>query len=213
MSYYSSHNSSKKIIFQAKWSMIQKDKLWQHIIKNKILNQALLLRKIDSSNSDLLLEYMQKVTVGDTTNREGHAAKVYFNSLFGKDFARHNNDTANAALNYGYAILLSTFTKEIICKGYITQLGIHHKNEFNDFNLACDLMESFRPIIDNFVYFNRERDFGSEYKMDLVNIFNHKYNYHEKKYTLKDIIRLYVNDIFEVIENDKAYQVFSIYEG
>ena len=125
--------------------------MWQKIIKNKIINQALMLNKIKSKKYDLVLSYVEEVKLGDKTNREGHSAKVYFNELFGKDFVRNNSDEINAALNYGYAILLSTINKEVVSNGYLTQLGIHHKNEFNQFNLSCDLMEPVRVIIDNFV--------------------------------------------------------------
>lgn len=212
-SFYSSHNSSKKIILQSKWSQKIKDGLWTNIVKNKISNQAILLNKLKSNNYNLLLEYMNEVTIGDKTNREAHAAKVYFNSLFTKNFIRNNNDDINAALNYGYAILLSTINKEIICNGYLTELGIHHKNEFNPFNLSCDLMEPFRIIIDNFVYYNKNKEFNTEYKMNLVNIFNSKYTYNNKKYVLKDIIKMYVKNIFDYLEKNSEYKGFSIYEG
>lgn len=130
-SYYSRHNSSKKIKEQISWKVSNKDELWSKIVKNKILNQSLLLRKVKSDKYDLILSYIDDVKIGDKTNREGHAAKVYFNSLFGNNFVRNNSDEVNAALNYGYAILLSTINKEVINNGYLTQLGIHHKNEFN----------------------------------------------------------------------------------
>ena len=170
--YYSRHNSSKKIKEQIKWTNKCKDDLWMKIVKNKILNQSLMLNKIKNDKYDLLTSYIDEVVSGDKTNREGHAAKVYFNALFGKDFVRNNNDNINAALNYGYAILLSTINKEVIAGGYLTQLGIHHKNEFNEFNLSCDLMEPFRVIVDSFVYFNQERELNTNYKLDIVNILN-----------------------------------------
>ena len=88
---------------------------------------------------------------GDATNREGHAAKVYFNALFGMDFTRTAENSINAALNYGYSLLLSTCTREIAINGYITQLGLFHDNMFNPFNLAFDLMEPFRPLVDNLI--------------------------------------------------------------
>ena len=118
--YYSRHNSSKKIKEQIKWTNKYKDDLWMKIVKNKILNQSLMLNKIKNDKYDLLNSYIDEVVSGDKTNREGHAAKVYFNALFGKDFVRNNNDNINAALNYGYAILLSTINKEVIASGYLT---------------------------------------------------------------------------------------------
>jgi len=212
-SFYSSHNTSKKILIQTKWNNKQKDELWSQIVKNKIINQALLLNKIKSENYDLLMSYVNEVRVGDKTNREAHSAKVYFNSLFTKSFIRNANDNINAALNYGYSILLSNFNKEIVNNGYLTQLGIHHKSEFNQFNLACDLMEPFRPIIDNFVYYNQTREFDSKYKLDLINIFNNNYKYLNKNYTLKDIIKMYTKNTLDCLSDNKKYKDFTLYEG
>ena len=211
-SYYLSHNVSKKILLQTKWSQREKNDLWQEIIKNKITNQALQIRKIKSQNYNLLLSYVSEVVSGDKTNREGHSAKVYFNTLFTKKFVRNENDSINAALNYGYAILLSSFNKEIVSNGYLTELGIHHKNEFNPFNLSCDLMEPFRIIIDNFVYHNKERELNTDYKMDIVNILNSKFKYNGKQYTLKDIIKLYTKNVFLYLEQEKEYIGFYINE-
>lgn len=209
-SYYSKHNTSKQIMKQIKWTQKKKDELWKIIIENKILNQALLIKKIDKKkdNYKILLDYIKEVKVGDKTNREGHSAKVYFNLLYGKKFIRHNNDEINSALNYGYAILLSTINKEVINNGYLTQLGIHHKSEYNQFNLSCDLMEPFRVIIDNFVYYNQKRELDSQYKLDIVNIFNNTYKYQNKKYTLKDILKQYVNKTLESIDNIENYKEY-----
>lgn len=212
-SFYSRHNSSKKIINQSKWNQKNKDILWQKIVKNKILNQAILLSKIKSQNYDLVFSYIDEVRVGDKTNREGHAAKVYFNSLFGKKFVRNCDDAINSALNYGYAILLSTINKEVINNGYLTQIGIHHKNEFNEFNLSCDLMEPFRIVIDSFVYYNQIKEFNSEYKLNIINIFNNKFKYNGKQYTLKDIIKQFVKNTLDYLEENKEYKDFIYYEG
>lgn len=211
--YYSKHNTSKMIKEQIKWKVSDKDKIWTEIVKNKIMNQALLLKKTKSPKYKLILSYIDEVVDGDKTNREGHAAKVYFNALFGNDFVRNSDDSINAALNYGYAILLSTINKEIINNGYLTQLGIHHKNEFNEFNLTCDLMEPFRILIDNFVYYNQERKLDTEYKLDIVNILNGTFKYQGKNYTLKDIIRMFVKSTLESINNSENYKEFIYHEG
>lgn len=207
------YNSSKKIRKQMNWSKKRNSVVWQSIIKNKILNQMLLLKKIKSENSDLLMSYIDEVTENDKTNREAHASKVYFNSLFTKKFIRNSDDEINAKLNYGYAILLSTVNKEIASNGYLTQIGVNHKSEYNNFNLSCDLMEPFRVIIDNFVYFNQDKPFNTEYKMNLVNLFNNKYTYQKKKYTLKDILSFYVKNTLAYIENESEYKEFVFYEG
>ena len=210
-SYYFRHNSSKKIREQIRWSAKEKDNLWAVIVRNKIMNQAQMLKKIGSEKYELLLSYLSEVVSGDKTNREGHAAKLYFNVLFGKNFTRNNE--INAALNYGYNILLSTINKEIVVNGYLTQLGIHHKNEFNAFNLSCDLMEPFRVVIDYFVYFNQNRKLDKDYKLDIIDIFNTKYKYMGKSYVLKDIIKMYVKITLESVEILEKYKDFKFYEG
>lgn len=211
--YYSKHNTSKMIKEQIKWKTTDKDKIWSEIVKNKIMNQALLLKKTKPDKYKLVLSYIDEVVDGDKTNREGHAAKVYFNALYGNSFVRNSDDQINAALNYGYAILLSAINKEIIKNGYLTQLGIHHKNEFNEFNLTCDLMESFRIVIDNFVYYNQERKLDTEYKLDIVNILNGTFKYQGKNYTLKDIIKMYVKNTLDSVNNSENYKEFVYYEG
>ncbi len=211
-SFYNCHNSSKHIICQTKWTKKEKDILWKKIIRNKILNQMLLLKKIKSSNYDLLLSYINEISDGDKTNREAHASKVYFNSLFGKNFIRNSDDNINTMLNYGYAVLLSNVNKEVIKNGFITQVGINHKNEYNQFNLSCDLMEPFRVVIDNFVYYNKEKEFNSEMKKNIINIFNKKYRFCKKQYTLKDIINLYIKQTLCSVNDGSEYKEFIFYE-
>ena len=213
ISYYSKHNTSKMIKEQIEWKISDKNKLWTKIVKNKIMNQALLLNKIKSNKYELVLSYVDDVVDGDKTNREGHAAKVYFNAIYGNKFARNLDNEINSALNYGYSVLLSFINKEIINNGYLTQLGIHHKNEFNQFNLTCDLMEPFRVIIDEFVYYNQERKFDAEYKLNIINIFNKTFKYQGKKYTLKDIIKIFVKNTLESVNNQNKYKEFIYYEG
>lgn len=209
ISLHNSHNSTKKVLEQINWK--NKDLLWKSIVINKIINQSMVLNYNSKDKYDLLLTYTNEVKIGDKSNREGHAAKVYFNSLFGNEFKRNNNDNINDALNYGYAVLLSTVSKEIVSLGYLTQLGIHHKNEFNDYNLSCDLMEVFRPIIDDFVYRHKTDEFNKEYRLKLLNLFNDKCKYNNKFYTIKDIIKFYVKDTLSILDGNKIYSNF-IYE-
>ena len=150
--YYGSHDTSFKIRNQIVWDDFVKKDVWTQIVKEKILQQALLLQNLGCAEADMLLTYREDVVQGDVTNREGHAAKVYFNALFGKQFTRTEENPTNAALNYGYSILLSMFNREIVSNGYLTQLGLFHDNMFNPFNLASDLMEPFRPLVDEYVW-------------------------------------------------------------
>ena len=161
------------------------------------------LKYLNKEQSDLLFKYMNEIEHFDVTNREGHAAKVYFNSLFGKKFSRENmNDKINKALNYGYAILLSSFNREIVLNGYLTNLGIFHKNKFNPFNLSCDIMEPFRPIVDKKVYFMEFEDFKTEEKRQVQSILKEQIYINKKKYYLLDAIKIYTKSILDALDNN-----------
>lgn len=201
VSYYGSHNTSKRILIQVRWSSYIKNMLWTKIVEQKILNQSIVLKKYEKGNSDKLVEYASNIDIADSTNREGHSAKVYFNSLFGKEFCRDEISNINSALDYGYAILLSNFNKEIVSNGYLTQLGINHRSEFNQFNLSCDFMEPFRPLIDEIVYQNRCEIFDRDYKYKLINILNKKVQINQKEYYLTNAISIYVASLFKALEN------------
>lgn len=208
--YYGCHNTSKKIISQIKWNDSIKDEVWREVIKQKIINQSQILKKNEKENWDKLLEYAQETEIGDKTNREGHSAKVYFNSLFGMDFTRNRSCDINSALDYGYSILLSSFNKEIVANGYLTQLGIHHKNEFNYFNLSCDLMEPFRPVVDDIVYLNKENYFDKEFKLKLIDILNYKVKINNGNYYLSNAISLYINSIAKALELNDIDQLLKV---
>ena len=200
MPYYGVHNSSKKITAQINWETDYARLVWTHIIRQKILNQATMLRKYGYSTANMLEQYVKEIEFFDETNREGHAAKVYFNSLFGKGFSRDDINSINTALNYGYAVLLSNFNKEIVSNGYLTQIGIKHVNEYNPFNLTCDMMEPFRILVDEIVYNNLEKNFDSEYKLMLVDVLNKRVNYCGKEYYVSNVIQIYLKKIFDAIE-------------
>lgn len=200
--YYGAHNTSKKILQQIKFKEETKNLVWSEIVKFKIINQAKILQNNKNRGLDKLLSYVEEVKPGDITNREGHAAKVYFNLLFGNTFSRDLVIDTNFALNYGYSILLSTFNKEIVSKGYLTQLGINHKNEFNFFNLSCDLMEPFRPLVDDVVYKNKDKYFDANYKVTLINILNQKIKFDGKEQYVNNAVTLYVKNVFDALEKD-----------
>lgn len=205
--YYGSFNTSKKISNQIRWK--NKDIVWQNIIKNKIHNQAMLLKKAGIKEYINLIEYENQVELNDISNREGHAAKLYFNLLFGDKFIRNGLDVRNSALNYGYSILLSMLNREIIKKGYITPLGINHRNEFNQFNLSCDLMEIFRPLVDEIVYKNGERELTKEYKHELVNISNRKIKVEGKEQYLSNAVPIIIKSIFDSLESDSVGKILN----
>lgn len=195
---YGSYVSSGRIREQIAWTETAKAEVWQQITKNKIINQAKVLKKAGKDDkSAQLLSYANQVEPGDKTNREGHAAKVYFNSLFGLDFYRDANDIRNAILNYGYTILLSCFNREIAASGYLTQLGVWHDNAENPFNLGSDLMEPYRPIIDWFAYEHSYFTiFEKEEKLQVLNLLNSKVRIDKTDQYLNNAIGIYVRSVF-----------------
>lgn len=201
-SYYNSFNTSKKVLSQVKWTNNQKDIIWQEIVKHKIHNQAMLIKKLEIKGYEKLIEFEKQVESGDKTNREGHAAKVYFNLLFGKNFIRGENDQINSSLDYGYSILLSTLNKEVVSKGYITQIGINHRSEYNQFNLSCDLMEPFRPLIDEIVYNNKNFEFNRMQKYKLIDVLNRLIILDNKKQYVSTAISIYLQNVFNSLEKN-----------
>jgi CRISPR-associated protein Cas1 len=137
----------------------------------------------------------------DTTNREGHAAKVYFHALFGMEFTRSAENPINAALNYGYSIILSAFNREISANGYLTQLGIFHSNMFNHFNLGSDLMEPFRLVVDRTIRDNMPKKFEKDEKHALWHILEQPVYINESKQTVSNAIKIYTRSVFEAIND------------
>ncbi len=134
---YGCHDCSQKIRFQMAWRMDTKGSVWTEIVSEKIRKQAAFLLELgEIEKGELLKDYIAEIEFYDASNREGHAAKVYFNALFGMDFTRGDSaNPINAALNYGYSIILSAVNREVVANGYLTQIGIFHDNMFNPFKI------------------------------------------------------------------------------
>lgn len=205
MPFYNAYNTSGCVKEQASWSDANKKNVWTSVVYNKILNQYIFLNELKLNECELLKSYLSEIELDDVTNREGHAAKVYFNALYGQMFKRGNSDAVNSAMNYGYAIILSAFNREIVSQGYITQLGIFHCSEFNQYNLSCDLMEPYRILVDRVVYSNMNDVFDSEFKHKLISILSCQVIIDNKKEYLQNAIRIYVTSIFNALrEGDIA---------
>lgn len=207
--YYGSYNTSKQMRKQSQWTEERKKLAWQNIIQQKISQQKAVVDKEikDHVPSAILQEFLKGVELGDTTNREAHAAKLYFKTLFGLRFSRDSSSDINAALNYGYAILLSAFNREINACGYATTMGVNHCNEYNPFNLTCDLMESFRPIVDREVYRMRSFAFDDFFKDRLVEVLNHKVKIQGKEQYVSNAIEIYVKAFFRAMDEDGAIEL------
>ena len=204
VSYYGSHDTSNKIRKQIAWRQNTKEAVWTEIVSEKIRKQKELLELLGKEEAELLSSYLKQIAWNDETNREGHAAKVYFNALFGLDFTRTEDNLINAALNYGYSIILSSFTREIVANGYITQLGLFHDNMFNQFNLASDLMEPFRPLVDKCVLGMKLEQFEHEEKMWLVDILNQEVQIDGKIQYVSNAIKIYCKSVFDALNEDDS---------
>lgn len=124
---------------------------WAAIVRKKIANQAACLRMAGRDGADRLDSYARRVRSGDGGNLEGQAAAFYFTQMFGKDFRRDQARFANAALDYGYAVLRGTIARGLVAHGLMPSIGLFHASEQNAFNLADDVIEPFRPLVDLFV--------------------------------------------------------------
>ena len=131
---------------------VLKKQIWKQIVEAKIKNQSALLNKV-GRNGSILKTYYQNVKSGDTDNREGIAARIYFSELFGELFVRDRSLSGiNLLLNYGYTILRAATARSLVSSGLLPAIGIFHHNRSNAFPLADDIMEPYRPYVDEIVY-------------------------------------------------------------
>ncbi|MCF0138360.1 MAG: type II CRISPR-associated endonuclease Cas1 [Oscillospiraceae bacterium] len=196
-----SHDSALKIREQIRWSEDIKGVVWTRIVREKITKQMLLLAERGLyTQADKLEGYLEQLEYRDESNREGMASKVYFNALFGMDFIRRAEDAPNAALNYGYNILLSVVNREIAANGYLTQLGLFHDNMFNSFNLGSDLMEPFRPLVDKRVCELNPKKFEKEERAYMLGLLSEQVSISGTLQYLPNAIRIYCRSVFDALE-------------
>ena len=211
--YYGCHDTSSKVRTQIKWSDEIKAAVWTEIVSEKIRKQAEHLEELKLSEAGMLRDYVEELQFGDESNREGHAAKVYFNALFGNDFTRTADNSINAALNYGYGIILSTFNREIVANGYITQLGLFHDNMFNQFNLGSDLMEPFRPLVDRAVVALGPQKFEHDEKMNILELLQEEVRISDRNEYVNNAIKIYCRSVFDALnDGDPSMIKFYSYE-
>lgn len=162
-----------------------KKQLWQQTIIEKITNQGILLQKITSKNNNF--EFLaSKVLSGDSANMEGVAANFYWKSFFEHNFKRERfGDYPNNFLNYGYAILRAATARALSGSGLLNTLGIYHKSKYNAFALADDIMEPFRPIVDEKVaeimQKYSEQELNTQIKAELLQILTRTVYFKEDK--------------------------------
>lgn len=209
------HHYSKRVIKQASWTDKQKDLLWQNVIKQKMDNQIAFARwsGVEQERLELMEDLVSDLVAGDKTNREGHVAKVYFDSLYGKTFTRGDDSTINAAMNFGYAILRSCMARIVVGNGLVTMLGIFHKNEFNSFNLVDDLMEPYRPLMDYWINQNFLGDknyLSYESRLEIIQFMNQKLEVKGKKMSIDNSMQEFVTSFINAIEAEEPEALLTI---
>ncbi len=179
--------------------------LWQQIVRTKIQNQFDVVKLTSNIAHDLELlgDYKNNVKLDDITQREGIAAKVFFKSLYGNEFIRFYDDQINASLNFGYKILASAIARELVSLGIDPKIGIWHESRSNSINLAYDLIEIFRPLIDYFTFEHKElliNEFSIKLRRELVNILNIRMELGGKMQTVQNCINYVVKSYLNILE-------------
>lgn len=204
---YPNNKNIEKITKQIFWDDGRKEVLWTKIVTRKMINQLAVLKYKHRDNIQDIKNEIDKIEIGDSSNREAVVARKYFKILFDNDFSRQQDLAINAALNYGYSILLSNFNREIVSQGFSTYIGIHHHSLENSFNLSSDLMEPFRPIIDYWVSCKKMNSLTPDIKFGLVEILNMEIFYKEKEMLVKTAINKYVADCFDYLNDGKNFDL------
>lgn len=202
VNYYAPKCNYQKLLAQLNWDNSLKEKLWTKIVWLKMNNQLRVLKnyKLEFTKVE---EEINKLEFNDVSNREAVVAREYFQELFGKSFVRQDEgDTINAALNYGYSILLSSFNRRIVQNGYETYLGIHHSSIANQFNLTSDLMEPFRPFVDYWVAGQKLKDFTPDVRYGLVELLSLQIKYNGKAILLANAIDLFTKECLGYLSSD-----------
>ncbi len=195
---------SKVLLLQANMNSQLKNRIWKQVIKAKISSQIAILEKRDK-NSKLLKAIRTRVKTGDSENCEARAAAIYWKELFGKKFVRDfEKGGINACLNYGYAVIRAVTARAIVGTGLHPSLGVHHHNQYDSFCLANDLMEPFRPLIDNFVFElnyrnNVTEELNRECKHYLLSALNMHLNISGESYPMFTALERFVNSVKQVM--------------
>lgn len=206
--YYQHSRQLKVLKEQISLSEPFKKRCWQRIIKQKVINQAYVLRCIGKFDVEKrLLKMLSNIDSGDTKNIEGQVAKIYFKELFERGFNRNFDNIYNACLDYGYTILRGAIARSIAEYGYIPSLGIHHKSELNNYNLADDFIEPFRPIIDLWTRQNikLKDEFETKIRNELVDLLNYDVIIDGKRHCVLNAINVMLSSFTTSIQS-KDYE-------
>ena len=204
---YSQHSRQAKVSRQQlAMSQPLKKQLWQHVVEQKIVNQADVLRMVGLDDMSIR-KHASDVKSGDTSNRESIAARIYFDQLL-DDATRRKPIWHNATLNYGYAIVRSHIARHIAARGLVASQGIFHHNELNSFNLADDLIEPYRAAVDLYVLEkvaplhvgDRDASLTKHDRQLIIDILNYYVIMSDKKFMIKHAVERTVESFIECIE-------------
>lgn len=196
----------------------KKDKLWEYIIRQKIINHSSTIKLIFKDLRYLeFLEYSKNIKSGDKTFIEGAEARLYFRNLFGDNFIRHQDDEINLALNYGYSIINSAIIRMLVAAGIDPKIGVHHDNKKNFYNLASDLLEPYRAFVDYYVYKNKEfigEPLSRHIRLGLVDLLNSEVQINNIKTTLSNSIKIMIYSFIDYLKSGdiKDIKLVNFYE-
>lgn len=182
-------------------------RLWQQVVCQKVENQARCLELTGKAGAESLHAMVREVQSGDKTHVEAKAAAYYFSCLFGKRFSRGEEHIINSALNYGYAIIRGMIARELVCYGFEPSIGLFHKSELNRFNLADDLIEPFRPLVDlfvaaQFVYEDTQIALTPEIKRNIYGLVNYDMLIGNEHHTLSNCVEKTVASLSSSLQED-----------
>lgn len=207
LNYAGYHRSAKRASQQAAWSECQKQIMWKEIVGQKIVNQIIFAQSkgVPQKRIDMMVDLYEELQNGDSSNREGHVAKVYFNSLYGNEFTREDDCFINGAMNYGYAIVRAAMARLVVGQGLLTMLGVFHRNEYNSYNLVDDLMEPFRPLMDYWIdeqIAEKQEFLTYETRLELINFLNQPMYYKTTKSTVDQVMLKFVTSFVKSMTED-----------
>lgn len=198
-------------VFEKQINLKNKDKLIMKtsIIEYKLKNTLLVMATLNCSEKsiEMMKKFINTLAFGDLSNREGLAAKVFFRELYGSNFIRFSDDGINNALNYGYKILTSAISRTISKYGLINYLGIFHIGKSNPFNLACDFIEPFRPLVDYWVSQNIETivdHISYNHRLQLINLLNFKVFINKRYVTVTKAIDYMIRSYITVLNENNT---------
>lgn len=200
-------NSLKVFNYQVEMKEPLKKRIWQEIVKTKLYNQNSVLIQ-NHIEEPMMKNLIANVKSGDIDNLEGRGASLYFKRLFGKEFIREKDCVINSRLNYGYSIIRGSVARSLVYHGFYPTYGVHHHNHLNQFNLADDFIEPFRPIVDLMITkkLGILGDFERKDKIELYNLLNYDIIIKEKLHSINNAIDICIGSFVKVIStNDISY--------